>query len=431
MRLPTRASYDTAVKHLYRHRLEEAIPRSLRKEIPRTNVHRWRNEAHTKYVGTELNQLAGKKLKLIRQFAADQNAQRVFWAYCRLVITVKWMLQSTDESRRLIQQKRKEVVELVERVREHVTLDKAIRFFGITKHTYDIWRRRFLIDCNLAPSRTCFRKWPMQATPHEVEKMKRMLGDPAFATWPISSVAHYARRKNIVNFSVHTWYIYNRLYDIRPKRKKKKSIKREGLRAEIPNQFWHADVTQFRTIDNVKYYIYLVVDNYSRKILSWQVSEKLSATLRLDTIEEAWKKTIGKGATDLIVDGGTENTANIVTDFINETDGGMRRIIAQQDITFSNAMVEAMNRLLKQNYLRKHHIENGDHLRKLLGGFVFDYNQVRPHDSIGGLTPSEAYAGEHLDKEKMLAAKKKARELRIMSNRRNLCRGHGSERCEG
>jgi len=58
-----RTSYDTSLKHLYRKGLEDAIPVSLRKNIPRNTIHRWRNEKDNKYLGCELNDLAKSEIE--------------------------------------------------------------------------------------------------------------------------------------------------------------------------------------------------------------------------------------------------------------------------------------------------------------------------------------------------------------------------------
>jgi hypothetical protein len=67
-RMRYRTSYDTSIKHLYRKGLEEAIPLSLRKKIPRNTIHRWRNETEDKYTGCELNDLAQSELAMLKEF---------------------------------------------------------------------------------------------------------------------------------------------------------------------------------------------------------------------------------------------------------------------------------------------------------------------------------------------------------------------------
>ena len=62
----------------------------------------------------------------------------------------------------------------------------------------------------------------------------------------------------------------------------------------------------------------LIVDNYSRKILSHLVSNRLNAQNRLKTIKEAYENEFGMIYSDLrlIVDGGSENNNHIVDRYV-------------------------------------------------------------------------------------------------------------------
>src|SRR5690606_25655305 len=101
----------------------------------------------------------------------------------------------------------------------------------------------------------------------EVSAMKKLLTDEKFSLWPSLSIFYYARNNNIVTMSQSTWYKYVGLLGI--KRLKPLSLKHWGksIVASKPNEYWHADVTQFRTGDGTLHYIYLVIDNFSRMIL--------------------------------------------------------------------------------------------------------------------------------------------------------------------
>jgi hypothetical protein len=214
------------------------------------------------------------------------------------------------------------------------------------------------------------------------------------------SIALYAKKEKILNVSVNTWYKYTRLIGITSKTPRCLKKQKTGIRADKPHRFWHADVTLFRTTDNIKAYIYFVVDNYSRAILSWRVSLKLSAATRLDTIREAHKRYIStdincSSAEDvhLIVDGGSENNNSTVDEYINSPGISIKKIIAQHDVIFSNSLVEAVNKIVKYRSLFLHNIPDICALEKHLEKFVPLYNDIRPHCSLKGLTPSEVLAG--------------------------------------
>ena len=91
--------------------------------------------------------------------------------------------------------------------------------------------------------------------------------------------------KGTITVSLHSVY---RLLGIRASKKKKFKQKRKiDIRASKPNQIWHTDITIVKTLDGVKHYIYLVIDNFSRKILAYSIERKVSGLITVKTIEEA------------------------------------------------------------------------------------------------------------------------------------------------
>ncbi len=154
-----------------------------------------------------------------------------------------------------------------------------------------------------------------------------------------------------------------------------------GIRAIRPHQIWHADISIFVTADNIKRYIYCVVDNYSRKILSCVAHNSVKAGLRSLTLFEAMKKVKGlRTPVILITDSGPEN--NLILPSFDH-------LKAMVDIQYSNSMIEAHNKIIKYNYLYRMEIKDDKQLNSILPKIVEDFNN-RPHISLGGLTPNEA-----------------------------------------
>jgi len=175
-------------------------------------------------------------------------------------------------------------------------------------------------------------------------------------------------------------------------------------------------------MDNIKIYIYLVVDNFSRKILSWKASTRLSGKIRVQTIIDAFNKFHNNTAdTDVLFDDGTENNNSSVDSFFNSESIPLNKIIAQKDIRFSNSMVEAVNKILKYRWLFTHDVPNLDSLINHLNYFIPIYNDVRPHVSLKGLTPSEAFDGISLDKHDLKQKMQNFRILNLNENRNSAC----------
>jgi hypothetical protein len=72
---------------------------------------------------------------------------------------------------------------------------------------------------------------------------------------------------------------------------------------------------------------------------------------------------------------------------------GIRQLIAKKDIRYSNSMVEAVFRQLKQKFLIKT-VETYQVLYRSLYRFVHQYNNIIPHTMLLGVTPTETYRGE-------------------------------------
>ncbi|MET3538761.1 transposase family protein [Chryseobacterium limigenitum] len=71
------------------------------------------------------------------------------------------------------------------------------------------------------------------------------------------------------------------------KKERKKECKKGSVKASRPNEIWHADVTEFVTSDNVKFYVHSVLDNFSRKIIAYTVSRDKTDKTRLISLKEA------------------------------------------------------------------------------------------------------------------------------------------------
>jgi len=107
---------------------------------------------------------------------------------------------------------------------------------------------------------------------------------------------------------------------------------------------------------NSKLALGFALDNFSRFILNFQVSEKVSAEIRMQSIKQAYEQYIMVPGEEvrLIVDGGVENNNNTVDDYISSEEVSVQKLIAGKDIKFSNSMVEAQNKIIKYYYLFKH-----------------------------------------------------------------------------
>ena len=105
-----------------------------------------------------------------------------------------------------------------------------------------------------------------------------------------------------------------------------------------------------RLLDGSKAYLHAVIDNFSRKILAWKVSERFGAGNTISILYEAAKFILPSNEPPTVLtDGGVENY-NSEVDALVES-GLLHRVLALVEISFSNSLIEAWWRGLKHQWL--------------------------------------------------------------------------------
>ena len=139
----------------------------------------------------------------------------------------------------------------------------------------------------------------------------------------------------------------------------------------------------------------------------------------MDNLKGAMEK-YGLTHFSILSDDGTENKGV----FAGFTDGRLpdiRRLVARIDIPFSNSLLESVNRVFKMFYWPRDFKGSLDQALGIIEAFVHDYNRLRPHGSLGGLTPSEVLHGVQDGQVLPLNEMREAVTRRIAENRNRVC----------
>ncbi|MBN1411667.1 MAG: transposase family protein [Spirochaetales bacterium] len=316
------------------------------------------------------------------------------------------------------------VITTITKARDSLKLDLACRFFHISPSTFHSWSKQVKNKCLDSTFNLCLRIWPNQLTKTEVNAVKTVCSDPSRRGWPLIAFYYRAFRDNLISFSLNTFYKYAAclgLSRITPKKKRYPA----GIRADAPNKVWHLDVMKFKTMDNKWSFIHILVDNFSRMILAYRVSLKLEAANTLSCLREAYYKYIDNTPLSehepvlLISDGGAENTATEVKTYLSTVP--IKQLIAQKDISFSNSMVEAVNKSLKYNSFFQANLIDHNALVKHLAAAIPEFNSERPLGVLEGLTPEQAYNGEKIDMQIVRTRLDEAAKRRIRENQDSKC----------
>jgi putative transposase len=194
-----------------------------------------------------------------------------------------------------------------------------------------------------------------------------------------------------------------------------------GIRAKAPGELLHLNVTIIRLLDGTRAYLHAVIDNYSRRILSWTLEEQLGSGGTCRILREAVVQLNDcPEHTIVVADSGSENVNGAVDDLLDDEE--LTRVLAQVEGSFSNSMIEAFWRSLKHSWLYLHSLDSFAALRRLTEFYVKAHNEVTPHAAFEGQTPDEMFfgAGDEVT-QNLFAARKTAREERMKENRAAGC----------
>jgi transposase InsO family protein len=264
-----------------------------------------------------------------------------------------------------------------------------------------------------------------QLTATEVATIKEMVTSEEYRHVATGTLAILAQRLGKVYASPSTWRRLLRIHGWRRPRTRVHPLKlRIGIRASKPNEVWHLDTTVIRLVDGEHLYLHAVLDNYSRRILSWRLTDSFSAQSTAENLNEAIQGS-EKGTRKRIVDGGKENHNPAIDELIKS--GQLKRLLARTDIISSNSMIESWWRMLKHQWLFLNTLDSLSGVKKLIAFYVNEYNKKLPHSAFRGQTPDEMYFGTGDRIADGLESKRvRARTLRLQSNRSASCKACAS-----
>jgi putative transposase len=159
-----------------------------------------------------------------------------------------------------------------------------------------------------------------------------------------------------------------------------------GVEITRPNQVWAMDITY---IPMARGFVYLavVLDWFSRRVLSWRVSITMEAAFCVEALEDALAR-YGKPEI-LNTDQGSQFTGAAFTGVLikNEIAISMDGKGAWRD----NVFVERLWRSVKYEEVYLKAYDSVSEARLSLGRYLDFYNSRRPHSTLDGITPDDVY----------------------------------------
>lgn len=172
-----------------------------------------------------------------------------------------------------------------------------------------------------------------------------------------------------------------------------------GMQIRYPNQVWASDITYIK-IGGSFIYLVVILDLYSRKVLSWRLSNTLDSTFCIEALEEAIS-IFGIPAI-FNTDQGCQFTSDAFIAVLKQHQ--IRISMDGQGRALDNIYVERLWRSLKYEDIYIKSYETVLELKEGVKKYFQFYNQERFHQSHDYLTPEKMYESFCLCQNKDLAA---------------------------
>jgi len=414
----TQRSYDHRLVRLVRETGDATL--ATRLGVPRSTAAGWLRRSPPTVV--TVPGLAASVVGLGIRVARLEKRIRRLSALLRIVLALLRVLQPDFTRLRVPRACDKaRLLGVIERSRGVLGLRRVLRIVGLSPSRLGAWRRAARA-CEHEDVSSCPRSNPRRLTVDEVSAARAMVTAPAFRHVPTGRLAVLAQRLGRVVASPTTWYRLVRERGWRrPRLRVHPQGPKEGIRAARPDEIWHIDTTVIRLLDGARVYLHAVIDNYSRRILSWRLQDRFEPGVSAGLLVEAGRKRDGdRGPPMLLADSGVENRNRSVDALIES--GLLRRVLAMTEIRFSNSLIEAWWRSLKHQWLFLHRLDSVEGVRRLVAFYVEEHNTRLPHAAFQGQMPDEMYfgTGDHVP-DALAAAGKEARRRRLEVNRAARC----------
>lgn len=167
---------------------------------------------------------------------------------------------------------------------------------------------------------------------------------------------------------------------------KKRNVLRQQFSAARPNEVWVSDVTCFRLKDR-NYYICIILDLFSRKVIAHKVSKKNSTQLITSTFKSAWEERNPEMELLFHSDRGAQYTSHRFQELLRRH--SIVQSFSNSGKPHDNAVAESFFASLKKEELYRKDYASEPDFRRSISAYMEFYNMKRPHRTLKNRTPCQ------------------------------------------
>ena len=186
---------------------------------------------------------------------------------------------------------------------------------------------------------------------------------------------------------------------VRRRGKKRRSQTPRPVRQPLtgPNERWSMDFMSDTLSSGRRFRCLTIIDEFNRESLAIHVAHSIPAVGVIEVLERLREE---RGLPSVIVtDNGSEFTSRAFDAWAYAREIKIDYI--QPGKPVQNAFIESFNGTLRDDCLNMHWFVSLADAKRTIEEWRQDYNEVRPHSSLGGLTPAEYGGHQSLDEENL------------------------------
>ena len=277
---------------------------------------------------------------------------------------------------------------------------EACRVVAISPRTLQRWREAGEVKADGRQQAGQLRVPANQLTEDERRQILAIANEAEFAHMPPSQIVPILADRGRYLASESSFYRVLREANQLAHRGKAKAPRHHRptpLQASAANQLWSWDITYLATtVKGWFFYLYLIMDVYSRKIVGWEVLATESAEHAAAVFHKAHLRE-GVGAQSLALHSDNGSPMKGATMLATLQRLGVMPSFSRPSVSNDNPYSEALFKTLKYHPgFPDKPFDSLQQAREWVAGFQHWYNEVHRHSALKFVTPGQRHRGEDI-----------------------------------
>jgi transposase InsO family protein len=277
-------------------------------------------------------------------------------------------------------------------------LEQACTLLGLSVRTPQRWRAEGTVKGDGRAQAAQGRLPANRLAAAEREAILEVVNRPEYARMPPSQIVPALADQGCYIASESTFYrVLREAGQLTPRGKTRAPTQRrpEPFQATAANQLWSWDITYLATtVKGMFFYLYLIMDVFSRKIVGWEVFERECAEHAAAVFHKAHLRE-GVGADDLVLHSDNGAPMKGATMLATLQRLGVVPSFSRPSVSNDNPFSEALFKTLKyQPDFPARPFDSLATARQWVCGFAHWYNEEHHHSALKFVTPAQRHRGD-------------------------------------